>query len=34
MSDYLVKEASVVNTPEVDDEVTTDDNLIEEAINE
>jgi RecA/RadA recombinase len=32
MSDYLVKEASVVNTPEVEDEVTTDDNLIEEAI--
>ena len=32
MSDYLVKEASVVNTSEVEDEVTTDDNLIEEAI--
>ena len=32
MSDYLVKEASVVNTSEVEDEVTTDDNLIEEPI--
>ena len=32
MSDYLVKEASVVNTSEVEDEVTTDDNLIEDAI--
>ena len=33
MSDYLLKEASVVNTSEVDEEV-TDDNLIEETVNE
>jgi len=32
MSDYLVKEASMVNTEEVDEEATEDNNLIEEAI--
>jgi hypothetical protein len=31
MSDYLLKEASAVNTSEVDEE-TTDDNLIEEPV--
>jgi len=32
MSDFLVKESQVVNTPEVDEEVTTDTNLIKEEI--
>ena len=32
MSDYLVKESTMVNTSEVEEEVTTDTNLIEEEL--